>query len=45
MKECFKYSFSYNGALIMFIRSVLLFATFRPIIALMYILFRKSVGL
>jgi len=44
MKEGGTYSFSYSGALIMFLRSLLLFTTFRPIIALVYILFRTSVG-
>jgi hypothetical protein len=38
------YSIIYSDALIMFVRSVLLFTTFCPIITLMYILFRKSVG-
>jgi len=37
MKEGATYSFSCSCALIMFARSVLLFATFRPIIALIYI--------
>ena len=46
MKEggTYVYTFGYSGVLIMFVRSVLLFTTFRPIIALMYILFRTSVG-
>jgi len=45
MKELAKYSVSCSGALIVFVRSVLLFFTFRPIIALIYIyiLFPASV--